>query len=111
MANHNLVLPGTHLVLPGTHLLYHGGFVVWYGNPGRAGNRAFPTPTEVTIYPAAIQINEAQGVYILKKVYYLQPAEYSAKVLTGSDRNIFTLVTCVMNQLEYRWCIQAVESL
>lgn len=32
-------------------------------------------------------------------------------ILTESDRNMITLVTCVMNQPEYRWCVQAVESL
>lgn len=30
-------------------------------------------------------------------------------VLNGSTENIITLVTCVMNQPDYRWCVQARE--
>lgn len=28
-------------------------------------------------------------------------------VLSDSSENIITLVTCVMNQPDYRWCVQA----
>ncbi len=28
-------------------------------------------------------------------------------VLNDSTENIITLVTCVMNQPDYRWCVQA----
>jgi sortase (surface protein transpeptidase) len=30
-------------------------------------------------------------------------------VLNDSTENIITLVTCVMNQPDYRWCVQARE--
>lgn len=30
-------------------------------------------------------------------------------VLSDSTENIITLVTCVMNQPDYRWCVQARE--
>lgn len=31
-------------------------------------------------------------------------------VLNDSTENIITLVTCVMNQPDYRWCVQAKAS-
>ena len=43
-------------------------------------------------------------VYSVEKI-----ANDDLSVLHDSGENIITLVTCVMNQPSYRWCVQAKE--
>ena len=38
-----------------------------------------------------------------------RPTSDDTSVLNDSTENIITLVTCVMNQPDYRWCVQARE--
>ena len=42
------------------------------------------------------------SVYSVRKV-----SVNDVSVLNPSDENMVTLVTCVMNQPDYRWCVQA----
>ena len=43
-------------------------------------------------------------VYSVKKI-----SKNDVSVLNDSSENIITLITCVMNQPDYRWCVQARE--
>ena len=45
---------------------------------------------------------QTYSVYSVRKV-----SVNDVSVLNPSAENVVTLVTCVMNQPEYRWCVQA----
>ena len=70
----------------------------------------------VTIYPAEIQASEDQGVYILKKVYYLQPTEDPANIPTEDferDGRHYTLLDILkedMTETDSREYSEVVQS-
>ena len=42
-------------------------------------------------------------------IYVTMDKPLNTSALNDSTENIITLVTCVMNQPDYRWCVQARE--
>ena len=70
----------------------------------------------VTIYPAEIQVSEDQGVYILKKVYYLQATEDPSNIPTEDferDGRHYTLLDILkedMTETDTREYSEVVQS-
>ena len=100
-----------------------GTQVILYGNNFTKWSRVFVNDTKVTTYfsgadcliiPKDVVKNgdtitlattlgtRRYSVYSVRKV-----SVNDVSVLNPSDENMVTLVTCVMNQPQYRWCVQA----
>lgn len=84
---------------------------IWDGNVAFAGHnrgvnnhfgKIHTLKNSDTITLSTVLGTRSYSVYSVRKV-----SVNDVSVLNPSDENIVTLVTCVMNQPNYRWCVQA----